>query len=326
MSKQDTLVKKDKKQKSDLIRWQEKRQTQKVIFLLIAVVPAMIGYLVLDLYPNISSIYYSFFDYDGVAPKIFIGIDNYTRMFSDPNFWNACKNSLIMLLVFPTFTILISLLLSYQLSNKNFFEFRIHRNVYFLPNVLSSVIVALIFTFLYDGSFGLINKVLNGIGVNIGLYYWLGEEKTALACVLVTMIWGAVGFYLIVFMNAMKGIPKSIYESAILDGASNMVQLFKITVPLLWGVIKVALLFLMIGSIKTYEIIYVLMPGGGVGPSRSTDVLGLFMFNYAFGTGSAVGGRHLLGYACAIGMFMFFVLVTSKLLVDKFATKDTVEF
>ncbi|MFA6309160.1 MAG: sugar ABC transporter permease [Clostridia bacterium] len=322
---------KSKTNKTSMAKWQSKKQNQKTIFLMFAVVPAMVGYIVFDLYPNVLSAYYSMLDWNGVAAPKFIWFDNFIKMARDAHFWHAATNSLIMLLVFPISVIIISLLLAYALTNKSYPEFRIHQNIFFIPNVLSSVIIALIFTFLYDGGFGLINAFINAVGHRIGAIganevfsnYWLGMDETALPAVLLTMIWGGVGFYLIIFMNAMKGIPKSIYESAILDGATNMVRLFKITVPLIWPIIKVSLMFLMIGSIKTYEIVLVLTGGG---PVRATDVLGLYMFNFAFGNTAQNQGTHYFGYASAIGMFMFVVLVGSKLLTDKFTKKDAVEY
>lgn len=328
MIKKGKFLAKDGENKASMAKWKSKKQNQKTIFLLFAVLPSMIGYVVFDLYPNVLSAYYSLLNWNGVAKSTFIWFDNFIEIFKDDKFWHAATNSLIMLLVFPISVIIISLLLSYALTSRTYPEYRIHQNIFFIPNVLSSVIIALIFTFLYDGGFGLINITINAIAskfhsTGIGQFYWLGEDSTALISVLVTMVWGGVGFYLIIFMNAMKGVPKSIYESAILDGASNMVRLFKITVPLIWPIIKVSLLFLMIGSIKTYEIVLVLTGGG---PARATDVLGLYMFNFAFGNTREGIGEYRYGYASAIGMIMFAILVGSKLLTDKFTQKDAVEY
>lgn len=304
-------------------KWREKKQFQKFVFLLLAVGPSMAGYFLFDLYPNVMSAYYSLFRWDGVSEKEFIGMDNFIRIFQDPQIIRAAWNNLIIMLVVPVSVIMISLLLAYALTNKDFAENRIYRNLFFIPNVLSTVIVALIFTFIFDGGFGLLNAILRAIGLDTGSIYWLGDERTALIAVMITMIWGSTGFYLIVFMNAMTAIPKSIYESCTLDGAGSMVRLFKITVPLIWGVIKVSMLFLMIGMLKGFEIIMVLTEGG---PAGATNVLGLYMFNLAFGSIASGTGVHKYGYASAIGMLLFAILVILKLIVDKFANKDPVEF
>jgi len=304
-------------------RWREKKQFQKVIFLLLAVGPSMAGYFLFDLYPNVMSAYYSLFRWDGVSEKEYIGLENFIRIFSDTQIARAALNNLIIILVVPVSVIMISLLLAYALTNKEFPENRIYRNVFFLPNVLSTVIVALIFTFIFDGGFGMLNAVLRAIGLDTGSIYWLGDERTALISVMITMVWGSTGFYLIVFMNAMTAIPRSIYESCILDGASSMARLFKITVPLIWGVVKVSMFFLMIGMLKGFEIIMVLTDGG---PAGETNVLGLYMFNLAFGSIASGTGTHKYGYASAIGMLLFAILVILKLIIDKFANKDPVEF
>lgn len=304
-------------------KWREKKKFQKTIFLLLAVGPSLAGYFLFDLYPNVVSAYYSLLEWDGVSEKKFYGLKNFARLLTDENVWSSGLNNLIIMVIVPISVIIISLLLAYALTNKTFAEIRLYRNVFFIPNVLSTVIVALIFTFIFDGSFGLLNALLRSVGIDLGSFYWLGEENTALLAVMVTMVWGGVGFYLIIFMNAMKAIPKTIYESALLDGASSMVRLFKITVPLIWGIIKVSMLFLMLGALKGFEIVLILTDGG---PSGKTDVLGLYMFNLAFGSIASGTGIHRYGYASAIGMLIFVIMVVSKILIDKFANKEPVEF
>ena len=304
-------------------KWREKKQFQKLVFLLLAVGPSMAGYIVFDLYPNVMSAYYSLFIWDGVSEKEYCGAENFIRILHDPQIARVGRNNLIIMFVVPITVIILSLILAYALTNKEFPENRIYRNLFFIPNVLSTVIVALIFTFIFDGGFGLLNAILRAVGLDAGSIYWLGDERTALIAVMITMVWGSTGFYLIVFMNAMRAIPKSIYESCTLDGASSMVRLFKITVPLIWGVIKVSMLFLMIGMIKGFEIIMVLTEGG---PAGATNVLGLYMFNLAFGSIASGTGIHKYGYASAVGMLLFAILVILKLIVDKFANKDTVEY
>lgn len=284
----------------------------------------MLGYIVFDLYPNFISAYYSLLDWNGSTKPVFIGLQNFKKLFTDPYIPIVIKNNLIISLIVPAFVVMLSLLLAYALTHKNFTEKKIYRNVFFIPNVLSTVIVALIFTFVFDGGFGLINNILTSIGLDkFTDFYWLGTESTALPSLMICMVWGGVGTYLIIFMNAMNAIPKTIYESAIIDGANNMTRLFKITIPLIWGVIKVSLLFYIIGLFKGYEFIMVMTNGG---PGNSTNVIGLYMFNLAFGTIASGTGQHHYGYASAIGMVLFVILVLTKLLIDKFGNRDPVEY
>lgn len=296
----------------------ERANTQKWIFLTLAIVPPFGGYIIFTLLPNILSVYYSMLDWDGMTDAKFVGFQNFVTAFSDPFVWRALYHNLLFMLTVPVLTVLISLLLGYLLSNKGYKENKFLKVLFFFPNVLSTVVIALLWAFIYDGSYGLLNAILSFIGLDTGQFYWLGDERTALWAVIPSWVWGGVGLYVIVFANAMLAIPKSLYESAILEGATHMNRLFKITLPLIMPVVRVGMLFLAVGTLKGFENILIMTNGG---PAGSTDVIGLYMFNLAFGT-----EYHNYGYASAIGMILFVVLVSVKLLMDKFVPDRDVEF
>lgn len=298
--------------------WLRRKQTQKWIFLLLAITPAFGGYLLFTLYPNLMSAYYSLLNWNGISDPVFVGFQNYVTLIQDKYVWRALFHNLIYMIFVPTLVILISLLLAYILTNKNYKGTPFYKVIFFFPNVLSSVVVALLWTFVYDGSFGLLNSMLRLVGIHIGEYYWLGEIKTALWAIIPPYVWAGVGFYVIIFMNAMVTIPKSLYESAILEGATPMTRLVKITIPLIMPIVRVGALFLVLGSLKGFEHVLILTNGG---PAGSTDVIGLYMFNLAFGA-----EYHNYGYASAVGMFLFVVLVIAKLVTDKYITSQTVEY
>lgn len=296
----------------------EKANTQKWIFLTLAIVPPFGGYILFTLLPNILSVYYSMLDWDGMTDAKFVGFQNFVTAFTDPFVWRALYHNLLFMLTVPVLTVLISLLLGYLLSNKGYKENKLLKVLFFFPNVLSTVVIALLWAFIYDGSYGLLNAILSFLGFDPGQFYWLGDERTALWAVIPSWVWGGVGLYVIVFANAMLAIPKSLYESAILEGATHMNRLFKITLPLIMPVVRVGMLFLAVGTLKGFENILIMTNGG---PAGSTDVIGLYMFNLAFGT-----EYHNYGYASAIGMMLFVVLITVKLLMDKFVPDRDVEF
>lgn len=298
--------------------WLRRKQTQKWIFLLLAITPAFGGYLLFTLYPNLMSAYYSLLNWNGISDPVFVGFQNYVTLIQDKYVWRALFHNLIYMIFVPTLVILISLLLAYILTNKNYKGTPFYKVIFFFPNVLSSVVVALLWAFVYDGSFGLLNSMLRLVGIHIGEYYWLGEIKTALWAIIPPYVWAGVGFYVIIFMNAMVTIPKSLYESAILEGATPMTRLVKITIPLIMPIVRVGALFLVLGSLKGFEHVLILTNGG---PAGSTDVIGLYMFNLAFGA-----EYHNYGYASAVGMFLFVVLVIAKLVTDKYITSQTVEY
>lgn len=298
--------------------WTKKANVQKWLFILLALVPAFGGYLLFTLYPNVLSVYYSLLDWDGISERKFVGLQNYVRLFEDPYVWRALLHNLLFMAVIPPLVILIALFLGYLIVNKQYKGSAFFKILFFFPNVLSTVVVALMWAFVYDGSFGLLNAGLRLIGIDVGPYYWLGEPATAIWAVVPPYVWAGVGFYLIIFINAMVTIPKSLYEAAILEGAGHMNRLFTITIPLIMPIVRVSLLFLVIGQLKGFEKILILTNGG---PSGSTDVIGLYMFNIAFGS-----EYRNYGYASAIGMLLFVILITAKWAIDRYTGNKSVEY
>lgn len=296
----------------------DKAYIQKYIFLALAIIPPFGGYLLFTLYPNILSVYYSFLEWDGITDKKFVGFSNFITAFQDDFVWRALGHNLIFMIVVPVLVIFISLVLAYLIANKSYKENKLLKVIFFFPNVLSTVVIALLWAFIYDGNFGLLNELLGFIGIDMGNFYWLGDERTALAAIIPPWVWGGVGLYVIIFANSMLSIPKSLYEAAILEGASHMTRLFKITMPLVFPLVRVSALFLVVGTLKGFEMVLILTNGG---PFGQTDVMGLYMFNLAFGN-----EYRNYGYASAIGMILFVILVTAKLLMDKFLPNDKVEF
>ncbi len=295
-----------------------KAARQRAIFLFIAIAPSLLGYVLFTLYPNVMSVYYSLLEWDGLTDARYVGLDNYAYLFKDHFVRRALFHNLIYIIVVPALTMFISLLLAYLLNNKSYRENAFYKVVYFFTNVLSTVVVALLWSFIFDGSFGLLNGFLDLLGLKMNDFYWLGDSKTAIWVLVVPMVWGSVGLYVIILMNAMRAIPKSLYEAAHLEGARPMAILFRITLPLIRNVVRVCVIFVVLGTLKGFEIILILTNGG---PEGSTDVAGLYMFNLAFGKES-----HSYGYASAIGMLLFVILVGSKLIIDKIYPEKDVEF
>lgn len=291
---------------------------QKALFLILAIVPSFIGYLLFTLYPNVMSIYYALLNWDGLTSARFVGVDNFVHMAKDQFVWRALYHNLLYMLVVPVLIVGISLLLAYLLNNKPYRENPIYKVIYFFTNVLSLVIIALLWAFIFDGSFGLLNGILELFGLNMNSFYWLGDSRTAFWAIALPMVWGAVGLYVVIFSNAISSIPKSIYEAAFLEGARPMQILFRITIPLIRNVIRVCIIFVVLGTLKGFEMIMILTNGG---PEGSTDVIGLYMFNLAFGS-----GYHDYGYASAIGIFLFVILVGAKIIIDRFYPEESVEY
>jgi N-acetylglucosamine transport system permease protein len=296
----------------------ERASFQRNIFLLLAIAPPFGGYLLFTLYPNILSVYYSFLNWDGMSEPVFVGFQNFIALVQDQFVWRALSHNLFLLIVIPIVVIILSLVLAYLLSYKEYKERKFLTLLFFFPNILSTVVVAMLWQFIYDGDYGLLNEFLRFIGLDVGNIYWLGDERTALWAIVPAWIWGSVGLYVIIFVNAMDSIPKSYYEAAVLDGASDWTLLFKITFPTIMPVVRVCILFLIIATIKGFDILLILTNGG---PAGATDVIGLYIFNLAFGEGS-----HNYGYASAIGILIFFILAGLKLIMDKYMNKKGIDY
>lgn len=295
-----------------------------MMFVSVAVIPSFLGYCIFTLYPNLLSAYYSLLKWDGIGEKVFVGLQNYKTMFTDPFVWRALKHNGILMLIVPITVILISLILAYLLNYKSYRESGFYKVLYFFPNILPVTIVSLLWSFIYNGEFGLLNGILAKVGINTGKFWWLGDERTALLALVPPMVWAGVGLYVVIFMNAMKSIPPSLYEYATLEGASHRVKLFKITIPLTTSVIKVSAIFLAMSTLKGFELVLVLTGGG---PAGHTDVIGLYMYSLAFGSiGVDATNTRMFGYASAIGMLLFAVLVIVKLIIDKVLPNEQIEY
>lgn len=298
--------------------WQHKAKFKKRLFIVLATTPAFGGYILFTLYPNLLSVYYSLLNWNGIGKSDFVGLDNFRYMLQDNYVWRALWHNTLFMVTIPPLVIFISLILAYLLSNKGYRSGSIFKVLFFFPNVLSTVAISLLWAFVYDGSFGLLNAGLKLIGIDIGNFYWLGEKQTALWATIPPVVWGGVGFYFVIFLNAMGTIPKSLYEAAVLEGASHGTRFYSITVPLMIPIIRVSAIFLMLNVFKGFENILILTNGG---PSGSTDVIGLYMFNIAFGSQA-----HNYGYASAIGMMLFVILIAAKLIIDKFTAYREAEY
>lgn len=290
------------KRKYSIGRLYQNFNVQKTIFVLIAVVPGYIGFLLFTLYPEILSIIYSFLDWDGISKKKFVGLKNYIALFKDYYVWRALLHNMILMGLTVVFTTIIALAFAYFLTYNHHAENKFHKVIFYLPNVLPSVVVALIWVFVFDGETGSLNALLRIFGINLGSFYWLGDKRTALVSLLLPSLWASVGFNMFIFMNAMTSIPKSLYEEADLNGANGFQKLTSITFPLILPVVRVAVLFMILGALKSFDLVMILTNGG---PSGSTDVIALYIYQIAFGSGT---GKFNFGYASTLGMFLFIII------------------
>ncbi|OEH53343.1 sugar ABC transporter permease [Oceanobacillus sp. E9] len=279
--------------------------------IIIGLLPAFLIYAVFAIYPILQSFYYSLMEWDGFTDMTFIGLDNFRNLFEDPLFWNSVKNNLYV--VFASvlgqvpIALFFALLLNRKIKGVKFF-----RTVGFLPVVLSTVVISLTWSLIYNSQNGMLNEFLRSIGLGFMAQNWLGDTKWVMIAVLVTVVWQFVGLYLIIFLAALQNVPTEVLEAAKMDGASEWTTTFKITIPMIWDTIIVAVILCISGSLKTFDLIYVMTNGG---PAHSSDVMALYMFHETF-------NNLQYGYGSAVSVFIFFfslilIFIVTKLLGKK---------
>lgn len=263
------------------------RQIKPWLFLL----PALLIYMIVIFIPAVYTSYLSLFRWNGVSPnKTFVGLQNFVDLFTVDNvFVRALKNNLLWMVGSLVFImgigLLLALLLNRQMKGRTVF-----RGIFYFPYVLSGIVVASGWAWMYNPTQGFINKLLETIGLESWTRAWLAEPKTALYAVFVAALWQGIGQPMVLFLAGLQTIPHDPYEAAIIDGAKRHQTFRYITLPLLRETFLIVVATTMIGSMKVYDIIYG-MTGGG--PAESTQVLASWMYYQTFrfaniGTGSAI--------------------------------------
>jgi raffinose/stachyose/melibiose transport system permease protein len=254
--------------------------------------PSLVIYVLFMVYPFFGTIQLSLTSWDGFAEnKDFIGLDNYAVLFGDPAFWNALVHNLIWALVGTAAPILIGLPLAIVLWSGARFRLAF-RAMYFLPVILPSVVAGIIWGWIYNPLFGVLNTILEGIGLESLTNGWLGDPDTALWAVLGAAVWGAFGTLVVFFLAGLQGIDLNLIDAARVDGANAWQRTRHIILPGIAPMFTFVLTITLVGAFSVFDIIYVLTLGG---PGTATEVLAGYAYKMAF-------GRNFAGYGAAIAM------------------------
>lgn len=258
--------------------------------------PTILLFVVVSIYPFMWMIKYVFYDYNGFA-EYFIGFDNFKRVFTnDPIYWKSVVNTFqyagLKLIGIIPLSLVVAVILNQKLLGKNLF-----RLVFFIPTVISAAVYSLIFFFIYSPYNGTLNEMLMNAGIISSKIDWLGSPTTAMISIIIVAIWGGFGNYMILFLAGLQSISQDVYESADIDGCSKVQSFFYITVPMLGPVLKVVLLLAITTALKDYESIMVLTNGGPVG---STQVMFLYIYQLMFGSETVAGVQ--IGYGAAVSL------------------------
>lgn len=237
--------------------------------------PTMIGLIVLNIYPIIKTIYESFFKTgDFGKGNIFIGLANYQRVLTDPEVWQSLLNTFKYAIVEVPFSIIIALVLA-VLLNRKMKGRAAYRTIFFLPMVTAPAAIAMVWRWLFNSEFGLLNNVF-GTSIN-----WISNPNIAVYSIGVIGVWSIIGYNMVLFLSGLQEIPKDYYEASNIDGASGIYQFFHITVPLLSPTIFFVTVTRVIGALQVFDLIFMVMDRNNPALSKTQSLVYLF-YQYSF--------------------------------------------
>jgi N-acetylglucosamine transport system permease protein len=273
-------------------------------------------YVVFVIYPFGQALYYSMTDWSGFSPTYnFIGFDNFTKLVHDDTFRRAVRNNLELALVVPFVTIALALAIATivtvggpsKSSIRGIRGSGFYRVVSFFPYVVPAIVIGLIWAQVFDPSAGILNASLTKLGFSgFENFAWLGDPRTAMPASMFVIIWSFVGFYTVLFVAAIKGVPAEIYEAARMDGAGRFRTAVTITLPLIRDTVQTAYIYLGITVLDAFVYMQALNPGGG--PNNTTLTMSQDLFNTAFRKGQ-------FGYATAMGVVLAVVTLLFAVIV-----------
>lgn len=249
--------------------------------ILVFIGPALLLFMLILLAPMVYGITLSLFRWDAIKDPVFIGIDNFVFMFTqDVIFWTALKDSIFFVFFSLCSQQLLGLIVAIILTNNIKFK-NLFKNIYYLPVVLSSAAVGLLWSFIFHPKIGVLNQLLAVVGIQgpQWLFEITGWLPLPLWCIGIVAAWQYMGSTMMLYMAAIQGIPETLYEAAYIDGASRIKCIRYITLPLIRPMVKISTVLTCVGSLKFFDLIYT-MTGGG--PSHMTDVLASHLYNRAF--------------------------------------------
>jgi raffinose/stachyose/melibiose transport system permease protein len=278
------------------------------------VIPSLFLLLAVIYMPIVMTGYYGLMKWDGVGKMSFIGLDNYVEVLHDKLFWGSAKHS-FLLAVFSALSLVgylvVALILSANIRGANLF-----RKIYLIPMLLSSVAIAQLWLKIFHPTNGVLNSLLTSLGVT-HTPEWLSNPSIVLYAIFIPILWQYAGFYILIYYAALKNVPTSLIEAARIDGASPWRIAISIRVPLIAEVMKVTVVLAVVGSLKYFDLIYV-MTGGG--PNGSSEVMASYMYRKAF-------KGYDFGYASAIGFLLLLIcLVVTWLIRKATAAKDDIQY
>ena len=290
-------------------------------FIFCCLAPAVILFVIFMIVPTIDVFRMSLYKWGGyTAEKTFVGLDNFKTLFQSDRFYQAFQNSILLIVIVTVVTFALAIIFAAILTREKIKGQTFFRVVFYIPNILSVVVISAIFSAIYDPTQGLLNSFLNLFrgesGVNDPIL-WLGNQKIVIYSIVIAMVWQAIGYYMVMYMASMANIPESLYESASLEGAGRIKQFFSITLPLIWTNIRTTLTFFVISTINMSFLMVKAMTNGG--PDGASSVFLSYMYQEAYTNSS-------YGYGMAIGVVVFAFSFALAGILNAVTKREEIEF
>lgn len=278
-----------------------KFSVRRPLFIGLFLSPALFFILVFAYLPIIATFNYSLNSWNGISKEMtWVGLGNYLRLFEDPNFYNALKNNLLVIAVSLLIQLPLSFITAYvvYIVKSKWAEWS--KMIFYIPNILSMVMIGLLWRFMYDYQYGTVNTFLKAIKLPGLARVWLTDPQTAVGAILVVVVWVYFGYHCVIHSAGLNSLSVEILEAAKIDGAKGLLLITRVIIPMLSEVIRVTLIMSLVGSFQLFDLIWILTGGG---PFHRTDVLATYMYNRAFqarefGYGSSIAVIILI---CALG-------------------------
>ncbi|HEY3779861.1 MAG TPA: sugar ABC transporter permease [Fimbriimonadaceae bacterium] len=291
------------------------RRASRNLFILSFISPAILLYAVFVVWPLLQSFQISLYRWHGLSKyKQFVGVQNYKKLAQDDAFKRSLEHNLALLLIILVGALVIGVLLAHAMQGTGKMA-KLLRSIYLFPQVMSLVVVAILWQFIFDPNWGLVTSGLKAVGLSKlpawlhsprnEIPAWLGDPHTAFGCVAIAFLWYVAGFYIMLFSAGLRGISAEVQEAAELDGALGWRRFWKVTWPMLWSIKRVAVVYVVINVMNAFALIKIMTDGG---PDRSTEVMLTYLYEQAFKNSQ-------YGYATALALVNFVVAMLLSVII-----------
>lgn len=293
-----------------------KRNKGRSRFIALCVAPAVILFVIFMIIPTINVFRMSLFERGAYSPtETFVGFANFKALINDSLFIRSMQNTILLIVVVTMVTFAFALVFAGILTRENVKGKNVFRVIFYIPNILSVVVISGIFSAIYKPENGMLNSLLSMITGQTVTVLWK-DAPLVMVSIIIAMVWQAIGYYMVMYMASMASVPQSLYESASLDGAGRVKQFFQITIPLIWTNIRTTLTFFIISTINMAFLFVKAMTSGG--PNGASEVA----LSYMYGQKDA----GLYGYSMAIGVVVFLFSFALSALVNRATKRKPLEF